>query len=235
MLQAVIFDFDGVIVDSHSAHKQAWRAFLSSIRREVTAEELEFVVEGQKREAILQHFLGPLTPQQIAHYGALKDALLRDSAPEPKTIDGLDRFMKQIRDARLPMALGSSASRRRVEIILDRLNLKSSFQVVITGDDVTQGKPDPAIFRMAAAGLGAEARNILVCEDAVSGVEAAKAAGMKCLAIAANGRGPLLQKAGADVITSDFTAVNLEELSKLWPKSEQNMKSGAALNADDLT
>src|SRR5438045_2465793 len=188
MLQAVIFDFDGVIVDSHPAHKQAWRGFLDSIGREVTEEELEFVVEGQKREAILRHFLGELTAQQITRYGAVKDALLRDSVPEPKKVKGLDRFMGQIKAAGLPMALASSASHSRVELVLDRLNLKPSFHAIITGDDVTQGKPDPEIFRMAAKVLGVKACDVLVCEDAVNGIKAAKAAGMKCLAIAANGR-----------------------------------------------
>jgi beta-phosphoglucomutase len=216
MLRAVIFDLDGVIVDSHPTHKQAWKAFLISIGKEVTEQDLEFVVEGQKREAILRHFLGELNAQQVKKYGDLKDALLKDSLPEPKTVNGLDRFMEQIKDSGLPMAVASSASRSRVKFVLAQLSLKSSFQVVITGDDVTSGKPDPKIFLMAAKALGVEARNILVCEDAVSGVEAAKAAGMKCLAIAANGRGPILEKAGADLSRTDFTAVNLEELRKLF-------------------
>ena len=69
---------------------------------------------------------------------------------------------------------------------------------------------------MAAAGLGVEVRSILACEDAVNGVEAAKAAGMKCLAIAKNGRGPVLQRAGADLIIPDFTTVNLDDLGKLF-------------------
>src|SRR5947209_4086306 len=129
MLQAVIFDFDGVIVDSHPAHKQAWKAFLYSIGGDVTDEELEFVLEGQKRDAILQHFLGKLTPEQTAHYGALKDAILKDSMPAPKTVAGLEQFMEQIKDAGLPMAVASSASRTRVESALGRLNLASSFQV----------------------------------------------------------------------------------------------------------
>jgi HAD superfamily hydrolase (TIGR01509 family) len=216
MLRAVIFDLDGVIVDSHPAHKQAWKAFLNSVGKEVTEQELEFVVEGQKRDAILRHFLGDLTLQQVKHYGALKDALLKDSLSEPKTVNGVDRFLEQIREAGLPMALASSASRSRVEFVLDRLNLKSDFQVVLTGDDVERGKPDPMIFCMTAVGLEVEACDILVCEDSVNGVEAARAAGMKCLAIAVNGRGPVLQKAGANLIAPDFTAMNLEELRQLF-------------------
>src|SRR5437016_12491110 len=110
MLQGLIFDLEGVIVDSHPAHKQAWKTFLNSIGKEVTEQELEFVVEGQKREAILRHFLGEITAQQAKHYGDLKDALLKDSVPEPTAVSGLDRFMAQIKDAGLPMAVASSAS-----------------------------------------------------------------------------------------------------------------------------
>lgn len=216
MLQAVIFDLDGVIVDSHAAHKQAWKSFLNSLGKEVTEQELEFVVEGQKREAILRHFLGDLNPEQIRHYGDVKNSFLRDAIPELKTVSGFSQFLRQIETAGLPIALASSASRSRVELVLMQLNLKQSFKVVATGDDVSQGKPDPAIFRIAAEGLGVEPRNILVCEDAVNGVAAAKAAGMKCLAIAAIGRGPILEKAGADRIMPDFTGAKLEELCELF-------------------
>src|SRR5438128_1767880 len=97
-----------------------------------------------------------LSAEQTAHYGALKDAILKDSMPAPKTVAGLEHFMEQIKDAKLPMALASSASRSRVELVLDRLNLKPSFHAVITGDDVTEGKPDPGIFRMAADRLNVE-------------------------------------------------------------------------------
>jgi len=131
-------------------------------------------------------------------------------------VNGLVGFLEQIEAARLPVALASSASRSRAEFILDQLDLKSYFKVVVTGDDVARGKPDPTIFNMAANGIGVAPAGVLVCEDAVSGVEAAKTAGMKCLGIAANGRGPILEKAGADRIVPDFTAANLDELRSLF-------------------
>jgi len=77
-------------------------------------------------------------------------------------------------------------------------------------------KPDPEIFELAARGLKAHASRVLVCEDSLAGIAAAKAAGMKCLAIAANGRGPLLQSAGADRVAEDFTAANLASLRALF-------------------
>jgi beta-phosphoglucomutase len=216
MLEAVIFDLDGVIVDSHAAHQQAWKTFLLSVGKDASEEQLQFVLEGHKREAILRHFLGDLSEDQVRHYGARKEALFKDSVPELKTILGVGEFLAQCEDSGLRLALASSASRRRAEYILEHLDMKRRFRVVLTGDDVKDGKPDPSIFRLAAHGLQVDPASVLVCEDAVCGVEAAKNAGMKCLAIAANGRGPLLKKAGADCIVPDFKAAKLDELRQLF-------------------
>jgi HAD superfamily hydrolase (TIGR01509 family) len=216
MLQALIFDLDGVVVDSHAAHKHAWRRLFASLGRNFSDAELEFVVEGNKREEILCHFLGELPAEQIKEYGARKEALFKDCASELKPIPGLEHFFAEIAAAGLPIALASSASRSRVEYLLRQLGFTRLFHTIVTGDDVSRGKPDPALFQIAAAQLGIEARDILVCEDAMNGVAAAKAAGMKCLAIAANGRAPILEKAGADKIIPDFTSVRLEDLRLLF-------------------
>ncbi len=216
MLQGLILDLDGVIVDSHPAHLLAWQTLLSSLGKETSDHELEFVLEGHKREDILRHFLGDLTEEELEEYGARKETLFRESLREVQTVNGLWEFLEQIDTEGLPMALASSASRSRVTYTLEHLDLTDRFQCVVTGTDVAKGKPDPTIFNVAAEGMGVEPSRILVCEDAVSGVEAAKSAGMKCLAIAANGRTPLLKKAGADVIVPDFTATDLKQLRGLW-------------------
>lgn len=219
MLEGVIFDLDGVIVDSHPAHKQAWRTFFNSIGRQVSEDDLQFVLEGRKREDILRHFLGDLSEEQVKHYGAVKEALFRDSVQELKTIQGLNLFLDQIMLAGIPIALASSASRHRAEYMLEALGLRPLFKTVVTGDDVVKGKPDPALFVLAAKGLDVNAANALVCEDAVAGVQAAKTAGMRCLAIASNGRGALLTSAGADMVIPDFTAIKLDELRTLFARS----------------
>lgn len=216
MLEALIFDLDGVVVDSHPAHKRAWRTFFASLERNFSDAELEFVVEGNKREEILRHFLGELTPEQIREYGTQKEALFGNFAAELKPIPGLEQFFADIAAAGMPVALASSASRLRVEYLVRQLGFAGNFHAIVTGDDVSRGKPDPSLFQMAAAQLGIEASDILVCEDAVNGVVAAKAAGMKCLAIAANGRAPILERAGADKIAADFTTIRLEDLRLLF-------------------
>ena len=77
MLAGVIFDFDGVIVDNHAVHLQAWKAFFQSVGKQVDDETLSFVLEGTKREEILRHFLGDLTQEEINVYGAEKDKLFQ--------------------------------------------------------------------------------------------------------------------------------------------------------------
>lgn len=216
MLKGIIFDLDGVVVDSHAAHLQAWREFFRGIGQDVPEGELAFVLEGRKREEILRHFLGDLGPEEVRQYGEQKDALFRSYARALRTVPGVVEFLDAVQEAGLEVGLASSASRVRLERTLRELGLESRFRVKVSGDDVKAGKPDPAIFHLAADGLRLRSSEALVCEDAVCGVEAAKAAGMKCLAIAANGRAEALRAAGADRIVTDFRQVRVEDLRGLF-------------------
>ncbi|HEX7288690.1 MAG TPA: HAD family phosphatase [Candidatus Angelobacter sp.] len=216
MLKGIIFDLDGVLVDSHAAHMQAWREFLHGMGRDVSEGELAVVLEGRKREEILRHFLGELSAGEVREYGTRKDELFRCYARELKPLPGAVEFLEAATEAQLQIGLASSASRARVERTLQELGLERHFRVTVSGDDVAAGKPDPAIFRMAAHGLRLTPENALVCEDAVCGVEAAKAAGMRCLAIAANGRAEALKAAGADRVAPDFQQVKVEDLRGLF-------------------
>jgi beta-phosphoglucomutase len=216
MLAGVIFDFDGVIVDSHPAHIAAWKAFLHSKGKRVNDADLSFVREGVKREEILGHFLGELAAEQIASYGAEKDNLFQARAFELKLIPGFVEFLLQLDAAALPSAVATSGSRGRVEHALEVFNLRDRFRAVVTGNDVARGKPDPALFLLAAQALQVDASRILVCEDAVAGVLAAKGAGMKCMGIAANGRESLLKQAGAHLVVSDFTRTKLDDVWRLF-------------------
>ena len=224
MLAGIIFDFDGVIVDSHAVHIQAWKALFMAMGKAVGDEELSFVVEGAKREEILRRFLGDLTPEQIELYGAEKERLYQAHASELKLVGGITEFLEQADAAGMPIAVASSGSRNRVERTLKTFGLLSRFRAIVTAEDVAKGKPDPALFYLAASRLRVAAEQILVCEDAVAGVAAAKAAGMKCVAIAANGRRKLLQEAGADLVIEDFTQAGLDDARMLFaqaPRAQQ--------------
>lgn len=216
MLQAVIFDLDGVIVDSHPAHQRAWRDFFDSLGKEVSDDELLFVREGQKREDILRHFLGELTPEQVSNYGARKEALFRSSSAALNVIPGVMELLDDLRASGLAAAVASSAGRGRVESMLDQLGLGSYFGVIVAGDDVVKGKPDPSIFHLASRELEVECGTVLVCEDSVSGIMAAKSAGMKCLGIGGQARQAVLLEAGADRVVPDFSSIRINHLRQLF-------------------
>jgi len=216
MLAGVIFDFDGVIVDSHPLHIEAWKEILHAKGKAVSDAELSFVREGAKREEILRHFLGELTPEQAESYCAQKDQLFRAGANQLKLVPGFAGFLTQLEAVGLPSAVATSGNRPRVEHSLEIFNLRSRFRAIVTGNDVSRGKPDPALFLLAAQALKVQPAHIVVFEDAVAGVLAAKAAGMKCVGIAADGRESLLKQAGADLVMKDFRDVTVNDVKSLF-------------------
>ncbi len=216
MLRGVIFDLDGVLVDSHPLHKRSWKMFLQTLGKNITDQELEFVLDGRKKEEILSHFLGELSKQELVEYGRRKEELFREQAAELKMIAGAREFIQQLQDANIPIALASSGSRGRVNYTLRQLGLLQNFHVVISGDDVPNGKPDPAVFCAAATSLRQSAAHLLVMEDAVAGVHAAKSANMKCIGIAPDRRASLLLEAGAEYVASDFRDLTLQKVQSFF-------------------
>jgi beta-phosphoglucomutase len=212
MLRGVVFDMDGVVIDSHPAHRAAWKSFLESVGKSISDTELAFILDGRKREEILEHFLGKLDSEQIAEYGRRKDELLRSHGSRLEPMIGVVEFLDHLCDSGVRMALATSASRRRACGTLEELGLAHYFETIVTGDEVVAGKPDPAIYRLAAARMHEEPDRLLAVEDAVSGVKAARGAGMRCIGVAHNGRADLLHLAGANPIIEDFRTLSLEQL-----------------------
>jgi HAD superfamily hydrolase (TIGR01509 family) len=210
VLRGAIFDLDGVLVDSHPVHMRAWKRFLLGIRKTANDQNLEFILEGRKREDILRHFLGDLTEEQVRFYGLQKELLFREEAKTIKTIPGVREFLNQLHQASIPMAVATCGGSDRVGYLLGVLMLREYFQVIVTGDDVKEGKPDPTIFNEAARRVGLRAEDLLAIEDSVSGVRAAKAAGMKCLGIAVPARAQKLREAGADWVLPNFLEASVD-------------------------
>ncbi len=212
MLRGVVFDMDGVIIDSHPAHRAAWKSFLEGVGRTTSDAELDFILDGRKREEILEYFLGKLDSEQIAEYGHHKDELLRNHGTRLEPMTGVVEFLDHLLNSGVRMALATSAGRHRACGTLEELGLAHYFETIVTGDDVTAGKPDPAIYRLAAARMQEAPDHLLAVEDAVSGVKAARLAGMRCLGVAHNGRADLLRLAGANPIVEDFRTLSFAQL-----------------------
>ena|SRR5215469_5962899 len=216
MLRGVIFDLDGVLINSHPIHKRAWKKFFDCLELDVLDAELDFVLDGRKKEDILRHFLGDLPDTQIKEFGRRKEMLFREQALSIEPVEGALEFLEELTQAGVAFAIASCGSKSRVHYILRQLNIRDQFAAIITADDVQCGKPSPDIFRKAADRLGSPYRDLLVCEDAISGVQAAKAAGIKCLGIADHARADELLEAGAERVVANFASTSLPQLEELF-------------------
>jgi beta-phosphoglucomutase len=219
MLTNVIFDMDGVIVDSHAAHLRTWKKFLLSLGKSVTDEDLNFVRQGRKRQDILRFFLGELTDRQVQAHCDVKDLLFQAEMQGIKMLPGVQELLADLKRSGVPMSLASCGGTARVHHLLSRLRLREYFTVVLTGDEVAAGKPNPEIFHKAARQMQVHPAESIVFEDSVSGVEAAKAAGMKCVGIADRHLAPTLLHAGADYVLPDFAGVSWIGIQKLFALS----------------
>jgi len=216
MLRGVIFDMDGVLINSHPIHKRAWKKFFESLDSEISDAELDFVLDGRKKEDILRHFLGDLPDAEIREFGHRKEMLFREEALAIEPVEGVLEFLDQLTRSGIEFAVASCGSKSRVHYILRQLNIHDQFAAIVTADDVQCGKPDPDIFRKAADRLGSPYSDLLVCEDAISGVQAAKAAGIKCLGIADHARADELLEAGAERVIANFASTSLPQLEELF-------------------
>lgn len=207
---------DGVVIDSHPAHRAAWKAFLEALGKTVADSDLNIILDGGKREEILKHFLGDLSPQQIVEYGARKDEILRNRSARLEPMAGVVEFLEQLCNSDIRVALATSASKHRTLHTLEELRLTHYFETIVTGDDVFAGKPHPAIYHLAATRLQEHPERLLAFEDAVSGVKAARSAGLRCAGIAHNGRADSLRQAGANPIVEDFRSLSFMKLQSLF-------------------
>jgi HAD superfamily hydrolase (TIGR01509 family) len=216
MFSGVVFDLDGVIVDSHPLHKRAWRAFLASIGKQVSESDLDFILEGRRRRDILVHFLGELSDTEIQVCGNKKDEYFRQASFEPEPVPGTLEFIRKVTKAGLRIAVATSASRQRARWTLKQLKIADCFEVVVTGDEVIQSKPDPAIYQLAAQRLSISPECLFAVEDSVCGVLSAKSAGLRCLGIGIEKDVYPLLQAGADEVFPNLVGLSMSDLENVF-------------------
>ncbi|MBI5495750.1 MAG: HAD family phosphatase [Deltaproteobacteria bacterium] len=183
-LLAVVFDMDGVLLDSQAAHLEAFRQFVREHGATVD-ETLLRRTFGMHNRDILPMLLGrPLPADERARLADEKEALYRRLARgRLREVPGARALVDALAAAGIPLAVGSSGPRANVELAVEELGMRGRFRALCTGDDIRHGKPDPEVFLLAAQRLGVEPEGCVVVEDAPEGVEAARAAGMRVLAV----------------------------------------------------
>lgn len=181
---AVIFDMDGVLIDSYQAHFVGWSRLYEEL--ELPYSESEFALDFGRtsRDILYRRFGDDLADDRIRELDERKEALFRDSLREIfPAMDGALELIDSLAAADISLAVGSSGPPENISLCLEKLGRREKFSAIVTGSDVTKGKPDPQVFQLAASRLGVIPNKCVVVEDATHGVAAANRAGMRSVAL----------------------------------------------------
>jgi beta-phosphoglucomutase len=228
----VIFDMDGVLVDTYHAHYRSWLEMAEAEGFHFSEEEFASTFGRTSRE-IIAHFWGEgrLDDAQIAELDRRKEAAFRrmieSDFPAMPEVGGL---LRSLHDAGFHLAVGSSGPAENVGMVLDRLDARDLFEAVVTGEDVSRGKPDPEVFLIAARRLGIPPARCAVIEDAPPGIAAANSAGMVSVGLLSTGRKPADLAAARIAVESlgDLSPQVLRELIAAQPSSTRQDKEAVA-------
>jgi beta-phosphoglucomutase len=213
-IKACLFDLDGVIVDTAVYHFQAWRQLANELGFDFTEHQNE-QLKGISRMESLDLILGwgniSLTQDEKNEWATRKNAWYLDLVKlmTPKEVlEGVPEFLDELKANNIKIALGSAS--KNSKLILERINMLHYFDAIIDGNNITKGKPDPQVFQMGAEATNCKPEECVVFEDALAGVQAGKAGGMKVIGV---GSGEILKE--ADFVISSFKEMSLEKLKTL--------------------
>lgn len=223
-VNALLFDLDGVIVDTAVFHYQAWRRMANTLGFDLSEEfneQLKGISRTESLELILAHGGVTLSDERKAELAAQKNdwylELVTTMTPA-NILPGVTDFFEQVKTAQLKTALGSVSKNAR--LILERIGMLQDFDAIIDGTKITRGKPDPEVFLKGAAELNVRPEECVVFEDAVAGIEAAKRGGMLAIGI---GSPAVLSQ--ADRVISSLADLTLAEVLRLSEPGAGNRSS----------
>ncbi|GAB3834464.1 HAD family hydrolase [Hymenobacter jeollabukensis] len=211
-LKALIFDMDGTLIHNMHFHRRAWVDFLGQHGIRLTEEEFEHYNHGTGLEIIRRLFGAELPAADVQRLVQEKEALYRQQyGPHLRALPGLREFLTVARAQGLRLALATAGDAPNIDFVLDGLQLRPYFDAIIGAEQVQRGKPDPEVFLLAAAALGVAPAECLVFEDSMTGIEAARRAGMAAVGLATTHPAAELQGLGLAQIAADYTHLHLPE------------------------
>jgi beta-phosphoglucomutase len=211
---AVIFDMDGVIVDTNPFHKKAIHQFCEKYGFQLTENELLNKVYGRTNRDWISNLFGTLTSEKLEEYAGEKEHLFREIyAPYIHPVKGLLPFLDMLDKHRIPRAIATSAPRVNVDFVLARTGIGSYFTTILDERMVSRGKPDPEIYIKTAQALGLPNERCIVIEDSLSGVEAGQQSGSKVIGVTTTHTREELDH--TNLVIDDFEQLTVEQLEEL--------------------
>jgi sugar-phosphatase len=185
VIKAVIFDMDGLLIDSEPFWRRSHQVVLARHGYDVTEDEVRAAAGKRTADQVavwrerfgFHESLDPDMTDQIV------DEVISSIHTHGEPMAGVDKLVRELHEHGMPLAVASSSSVRLIDVVLERLGIRQYMQAVHSGENEKRGKPHPDVFITTAKTLGVKPENCLVFEDSLNGVKAAKAAGMYCIAV----------------------------------------------------
>ncbi len=212
--RCVIWDMDGVIADTGRYHFKGWQKVFKKRGVEFTAGDFKKHF-GQRNDTIIRDTVGEqISKDELEVIAREKEEAYRDYAKgNIKALPGSIALLNSLKKKGFKIGLGSSAPPENIRLVLDSLEINGFFQAIVYGREVTEGKPSPQVYLLAAKKLGVEPEHCVVIEDALAGVAGAKRAGMHCIAVTnTHSRENLSQ---ADLVVDTLEEVTVKDIEEL--------------------